>query len=72
MNYVYKFFGGKSTLFAWVFTVSGLIGFFKHMLSGGEFLTFAGIIHGWVAIRSIMDDKHTQNMASIDPSKTAD
>ena len=65
MTFVYKFFGGKSTTFAWVFTVSGVAGFFKHLLTGTEFLSLAGIIHGWVAIRSIMDDKHTQSMATI-------
>lgn len=65
MTFIYRFFGGKSVTFAWVFTVSGIVGFFRHMLSGAEFLTFAGIIHGWVAIRSIMDDRHTQNMATI-------
>lgn len=69
MTKVYRFFGGKSVTFAWIFTTAGLIGFFKHMLSGAEFLTFAGIIHGWVAVRSIMDDKHIQNMAITDKAK---
>lgn len=71
MTLIYRFFGGKSTTFAWVFTVSGIVGFFEHMLTGGEFLTFASIIHGWVAIRSMMDDKHTQNMAVINQPDAA-
>lgn len=65
MKYVYIFFGGRSTTFAWTFTVAGIVGFFTARLTGAQFLTFAGIIHGWVAVRSMMDDLHTRRMAQV-------
>lgn len=67
----YKFFGGKSVTFAWVFTVAGLVGFFTNRLTGAQFLTFATIMHGWVAVRSMMDDNHVQKMAKIDADKNS-
>jgi hypothetical protein len=41
------------------------VGFFTGRLTGAQFLTFAGIVQGWVATRSMMDDYHARKTEEI-------
>ena len=64
MNFVYNFFGGKSTCFALAFFVVGAILAFRHQLNG-DYVALAGGIQTLVATRSIADDYHQRETAKI-------
>ena len=71
MNRLYDFCGGRSTTFAWIFTIAGVIGFFCHLLSGGQFVALDGMVHGFVIVRAIGEDKYCKDSCN-DPDKSDD
>jgi hypothetical protein len=66
MNYIYNFFGGKSTFFAFWFFAFGVVLEFRGKLDG-NFLALAGALQTLIALRSLGDDYHVRGMQSIQP-----
>ena len=66
MLHVYAFFGGRSTLFAWVFTIAGVFALFFGFLSGAQFVALGGMVHGFVIVRAVSEDKYCNGAAPDD------
>jgi hypothetical protein len=65
MTYVYNFFGGKSTFFAFWFFIVGIILAFKGKLDM-NYLGLAGGLQTLIALRSMGDDYHERECKRID------
>lgn len=53
----------RSTIFAGVILLTGIVALFTHFLSGGEFVALASVVHTCVAGRAIAED-HAQQGGS--------
>lgn len=57
MNYVYSFFGGRSMTAFWsLFAVGSMLAFSSKM-SGTDFVALGGLLHSFVIVRAISEDK---------------
>jgi hypothetical protein len=56
MNKIFKFFGGRSTFFAFMFALAGIVLAFKGHLDG-NYIALATVIHGWIVVRAVAEDK---------------
>ena len=64
MNYIYNFFGGKSTFFAfWFFVVGVYFGF--HGKLNNDYLALAAGLQTLIALRSLGDDYHVRQVQKI-------
>lgn len=57
MRCVYNFFGGRSTTFAWLFSIAGVVALFMRLLTGHEFVLLVGAVHTFVIVRAISEDR---------------
>jgi hypothetical protein len=56
VNYVYRFFGGRSTTAFWfLFAVGATLAFMGKLT--GDYVALAGTLHGFIVARAICEDR---------------
>lgn len=70
-NKIIKFFKGRSTFFALIFTVSGIVLAFMGKLTA-DFVALVGAIQGFVVTRAIADDHHKRGIKQLNQQEIKD